>query len=242
MWGRLAAACAWALPGLLLALSVAGPVLAQDAALRAPPSVARYVAGDDRGFVLDRSGRTPLLKFEDSAEVWVLKPAPGPRGDVIYKDDLGRQVIRASRLGGLTVFTADKPGGLPAALAGQAPAIRLTVIQPSALLGHFVQQSRRASRAARRRLGFVTGEDATAATSVLFADAATIAAEAVARFSARADSRAVLSRLSTVRITIGRSPAVIVAGDTLEVMLAPQLGVAGRPSSERIVRALDAAG
>jgi hypothetical protein len=31
-------------------------------------------------------------------------------------------------------------------------------------------------------------------------------------------------------------------GDTLEVVIAPRLGMAGRPSSERIVRALDAAG
>ncbi|MDP8916123.1 MAG: DUF4908 domain-containing protein [Pseudomonadota bacterium] len=250
---------AWGIPGLLLVLSLtagAGPAAAQAAGLRngaagarpfsgrttiAPP-VAKYVAGDDRAFVLDRSGQTPLLKFEDSAEVWVLRPAPGPRGDVIYKDELGRQVIRASRVGGLTVFTADNPRGLPAALAGRASAIRLTVIRPDALLSHFVAQSRRASRAVRRRILFETGEDATAATAILFADAATIAAEAVARFAERADARSVLSRLDTVRVTLGWRPGAVVRGDTLEVVIAPQLGLSGRPSSERIVRALDAAG
>ena len=249
---------AWALSGLLLASSVAGPgAAAQSPTLRdalsgarpfssgrnaiAPP-VARYVAGDERAFVLDRSGQTPLLKFEDSAEVWVLKPAPGPRGDVIYKDELGRQVIRASRLGGLTVFTAENPRGLPAALAGRASAIRLTVIRPEALLSHFVQQSRRASRAVRKRIVFETGADATAATAILFADAATIASDAVARFAGRADAPGVLRRLDTVRITTGRRPGAVVTRDTLEVTIAPQLGVAGRPSSERIIRALDAAG
>jgi hypothetical protein len=267
MVGRSAAVSARGLPGLVLALSLAaGATAAGGASLHAlvaapaeaqglsgaravsggrnaaAPPVARYVAGEDRAFVLDRSGHTPLLKFEDSAEIWVLHPAPGPRGDVIYKDELGRQVIRASRLGGLTVFTSDQPGGMPAALAGRAPAIRLTVVRPEALLSHFVAQSRRASRAVRRRIGFETGEDATAATAILFADAAAIAAEGVSRFAERDDARAVLSRLSTVRITVGRRPAVVMSGDTLEVVIAPRLGMAGRPSSERIVRALDAAG
>lgn len=255
--GRFKVASACLLPGLWLALSAAGPAAAQPSNLRdalagsrgfpggrsavAPP-VARYVAGDQRAFVLDRSGQAPLLKFEDSAEVWVLRSAPGPRGDVIYKDELGRQMIRASRLGGVTVFTAENPRGLPAALAGRAAAIRLRVVAPSALLAHFVSQSRRVSRLLRKRVGFETGEDATAATAILFADAATIAAEALDRFTERAGARA-LSRLDTVRITTGRRPhAAVVAGDTLEITIAPQMGVAGRPSSERIVRALDAAG
>lgn len=257
MLGRSAAARAWVLPGLLLASSAVGGAAQAQASLRdalsgarpwsnnrsaVAPSIARYVAGDDRSFVLDRSGQRPLLKFEDSAEVWVLNPAPGPRGDVIYKDELGRPVIRASRLGGLTVFTPDKPGGLPAALAGQAAALRLRVVQPSALLQHFAQQAWRVSRVARRRILFETGADATAATAILYADAATIAAEAVSRFSARADARGLLSRLRTVRITTGRRPAAVMSGDTLEVVIAPQLGVAGRPSSERILRVLDAAG
>nr|QQZ52104.1 DUF4908 domain-containing protein [Phenylobacterium glaciei] len=41
-----------------------------------------------------------------------------PRGDIIYKNDLGEPVLRATRLGGLTLFTPDRPGGTAAALAG----------------------------------------------------------------------------------------------------------------------------
>lgn len=259
MLGRSAAAYAGVSPGVLLAFSLAaasaaaGPVAAQarftqgtgslfngrGQAEIAPP-VAKYVAADDRAFVLDRSSRTPLLKFEDSQEVWVLRPAPGPRGDVIYKDDLGRQVVRASRMGGMTLFTTDRPSGMPAALAGQAVSIRPVAISPQALLGHFVRQAVRASRSAGRKIRFETESDATPATSTLFAEAATIAAEAVVRSASRPGGDRLVGRLRRVSFVEGLQPAAAVHGEVLRITVAPQYGHAGRPSSERIVRSMAA--
>jgi hypothetical protein len=204
----------------------------------ASPSIARYVSVDDRAFVLDRSGSNPLLKFEDNAEVWVLRPAPGPRGDVIYRDDLGRQVVRASRMGGVTVFTPDRPGGMPAALAGQAGSIRPGAISPQALLSHFVRQAVRVSRAAGRKIRFETDSDATPGTSTLFADAATVTAEAMVRYG-RGEGT-LLSRLKRVSFVLGPKPGAAVSGDVLRITVAPGQGVAGRPSSERIVRTMAA--
>src|SRR4051812_4574960 len=72
------------------------------------PNVARFVPDGGEPFVLDRSaGRQVFMKFEDSPEIWALSPTPGPRGDVIYKNDMGEPMLRASRLGGLTLFTSD---------------------------------------------------------------------------------------------------------------------------------------
>ena len=85
---------------------------------QASPPVARYVSEDGDGFVLDRSQPRVYMKFDDSPEIWALRPHPAPRGDVIYKNDLGEPMLRATRLGGLTLFTADRPGGSPAALTG----------------------------------------------------------------------------------------------------------------------------
>lgn len=205
------------------------------------PSVARYVAVDEREFVLDRSGPTPLLRFEGSSEVWALQPAPGPRGDVIYRDDLGRQVVRASRMGGLTVFTADRPAGLPAALAGQAMSIRPAAISPAALFRHFAQQSRRVYQGTRRKLSFETVQDATPESATLLADAATVTAEAITRFSSRKGERGRMAGLRSVRFATGRRPAAGVSGTALEITIAPEQGLAGRPSSERIVRTMRAA-
>lgn len=204
------------------------------------PPVAKYVGADERGFVLDRSSRTPLLRFDGSSEVWVLRPAPGPRGDVIYKDDLGRQVVRASRLGGLTVFTADQPAGMPAALAGQAGSLWPSAISPAALFQHFALQSRRVYRGTRRKLSFETVQDATPATATLLADAATVTAEAITRFNSRKGENGRMARLRSVRFSTGARPAVAVEGTALTITVAPGEGLAGRPSSERIVRTMAA--
>src|SRR5438045_3198276 len=46
----------------------------------ATPPVARYVTEDGDVFTLDRTQPKPLLKFENSFEVWALQPQPAPRG------------------------------------------------------------------------------------------------------------------------------------------------------------------
>lgn len=263
MFGRSTVVCGGAPPSVILAfglafgLVAAGPGTSAEAQARftqghgnlfggrgrveiAPP-VARYVATDERAFVLDRSGQRPLLKFEDSQEVWALQPAPGPRGEVIYRDELGRQRLRASRMGGLTVFTSDRPSGLPAALAGQAVSIRPAAISPGVLFQHFAQQSRRVYRETRRKLSFETVQDATPATATMLADAATVTAEALSRFRSRKGEKGRMARLRTVRFSTGARPAAFVSGQALEIMVAPGQGVAGRPSSERIVRTMAAA-
>jgi hypothetical protein len=48
----------------------------------AGPPLARYVSEQGRVFILDRTQPVPMLKFQDSPEVWALHPAPAPRGDM----------------------------------------------------------------------------------------------------------------------------------------------------------------
>ncbi|MGD6771262.1 DUF4908 domain-containing protein, partial [Staphylococcus arlettae] len=87
----------------------------EDSRRSPPPPVARYMVGDSAGFILDRSSPTVLIKFDDSSEVWALEPQTVSRGDVIYRNDAGEAVLRATRLGGLTLFTPKLPGGAAAA-------------------------------------------------------------------------------------------------------------------------------
>ena len=60
----------------------------------ANPPVARYLAGPGLSFIFDRSVVAPeaLLKFDDNPEVWVLQPSPAPRGDTIWRNDVGEPV------------------------------------------------------------------------------------------------------------------------------------------------------
>lgn len=208
--------------------------------LRPPPAdrsqtlpTARYVSQEGETFVFDRSQPRALLKFDDSPEVWALKPQMAPRGDVIYLNDLGETVLRATRLGGLTLFTDDRPGGTAAALAGGGPPIRLPSMGPQQLLERLAQASARASRAARRLIPF--DADASPGSFALMADAATVTAEAVVRLAGRDGGKAMLGKVSKVRLVEGHRPGAELQQGVMQITIAPADGLAGRPSSERIM-------
>jgi len=203
-----------------------------------PPPVARYVSEGGMSFILDRSQPRPLLKFDDNPEVWALRAQPGPRGDVIYKNDLGEPVIRATRLGGLTVFTDLRPSGSPAALAGMGPPIRMQAIGPQVLLERLAQASARATRAARRLIPFEA--DASPESSAIVADAAMVAAQAVVRISRRADARDLLGRITRVHLVEGEVSEARVSQGVIRITVTVEDGLAGRPSSDRIMAALGA--
>jgi len=200
----------------------------------APPPIARYVSEDGQSFVLDRTQSRPLLKFEDSPEVWALQPMPAPRGDVIYKNDLGEPVLRATRLGGVTLFTDARPAGAAAALAGDGPPLRLAPLGPQALLERLAQASLRASRAARRTILFEA--EATPASSALIADAATVTSVAVVRMSRQKNGRALLAQFRKVLLVEGKKASAQIDDEVLRITVAPSHGLAGRPSSERIIK------
>lgn len=204
-----------------------------DSRRMTPPPVGRYVSEEGAAFTLDRSTTRPLLKFEDSPEVWALQSHPAPRGDVIYKNDLGEPVLRATRLGGLTIFTDQRPGGSAAALTGDSQPLRLPTLGPQALLERLAQASARASRAARRLIPFEA--DATPASAPLVADAAMVAAEAVVRMTRRPEGRALLTRFTKVKLVEGKKPGVVVEQGVMRISVTPAQGLAGRPSSERII-------
>ena len=203
------------------------------------PTVARYVSETGGGFVFDLAAPQPLLKFDNSAEVWALSPHAAPRGDVIYKNELGDPVLRATKLGGMTLFTAEQPAGAAAALTGKASSIQPpAIISVNALFQRLVQASARASRAAQHRVGFETVQDATPETSVLVADAATVTAEAFERL-ARNGERALLDHIGRVLLAEGQKPGASLKNGALTVTYVPGRGVAGRPSSERIIKVVD---
>lgn len=239
--------------GLIAAamLGAASPALAQPASLRdmlerkddrradAPP-VARY-AVEGEFFVLDRSRRPALLKFEHSPEVWVLFPSAAPRGDIIYRNDAGEPVLRATKLGGLTLFTRTRPAGAPAAIEGEAAALKPPPPMPaSALLQKLAQASVRATGAAKRLVPFeATG--VTPGAEPIFADAAVITAEAIVQLSRTAEGRMMLNRFRKVRLVAGHKANVQVGAGVMQVVINPSQGMAGRPSSDRVIISLQIA-
>lgn len=204
------------------------------------PPVARYNADSGRPFVLDREAKTALLRFDDSSEIWALTASPGPRGDLIFKNDVGEPMLRMSRLGGVTLFTDLHPMGAAAYVVGQAGALHPQApLGPNALYTALVEASRRASRAAQHLIQF-DAPDTSPASEQIFADAFSVASDAIVRLGAAGGrGRAVIQRLVEVSFIPGHAPAVMAGATRVEIVVAADLGVAGRPSSERIATALD---
>lgn len=202
-------------------------------------TVARYRIEVGGAFILDQSAPQTLLKFDDSPEVWVLTASRGPRGDMIYTSDLGRPLLRTTRMGGVTVFTPERPDGSAAASVGSSSPLRIVSVGPAGLYHALLQASARASRAARHLVAF-EAPDADATSDGLIADAATVASEAVITLSTDNDGRSILSRVARVEIVRGGRPGASLRGGVVDITVAPALGVAGRPSSQRILFAIGA--
>jgi hypothetical protein len=212
------------------------PTSQQDRGVQTP-TVARYSVGDGAAFVLDRSSETALLKFEDNPEVWVLQPSLAPRGDVIYKNDLGEPVLRVTRLGGLTLFSPAAPAGAAAAMVGGADDLQPpSVMSPNVVFQRLLEASIRASRAAQHLIKF-DAADVTPDSAPIYADAATAAAEAVIALSRRDDGRTFLRRLDRMSFLAGPRPGAVVKPGVMQVIIDAADGMAGHPSSGRLVRA-----
>jgi hypothetical protein len=243
--GKSASVCAVVAAALLSAAApaVAAPMLqnivpfGDNRGASAPP-VARYVGVEGHSFVLDRaSAPQPLMKYDDNPEVWVLETSPAPRGDTVFRNDTGVMVLRSTRLGGLTLFSNQEPEGSPVAMIGGADDLQpMPVIAPNALLQRMVQAGLRASQAAKHLITF-SASGVTPQSAPLFADAAAIAAEGLVRLGRRADGRVFLTRLDKLVFAMGGKPDVSVSGPVMQVTVAPARGFAGRPSSDRVVKA-----
>lgn len=211
-----------------------GAAPSYDGRVAAAPPVARYVSQDGDSFVLDRSGPEPLLRFDGDDEIWALRSASAVRGDVVYRNDLGQMMLRATRLGGVTVFTPRRPSGVAAALDGPAPPLEpRPVISGPALLQLLASASLRAGHAARHLVSF-EAPDVDRRSAALIADAANLCAKAIEQ---RARSgRSAVARTRLVRLKAGDRVDARLSHGVLEVTVDPDRGLAGRPSSRRIAR------
>ncbi|HEX5775093.1 MAG TPA: DUF4908 domain-containing protein, partial [Caulobacteraceae bacterium] len=112
----------------------------------------------------------------------------------------------------------------------------LPAMGPNALLQKLAQASSRASKAANRLIP--VGADATPQSAALIADAAMVAADSMARMARHPNGKAVVARIEKIFVAQGRRPdAAIDKQGVLVVTVRPDMGIAGRPSSERIAQA-----
>lgn len=211
------------------------PLAAEAQGRRGAPATGRYVAGSGQSFTLDTSGSRPLLRFERSTEIWVLRPTPAPRGDIIYRNDNGDQILRVTPDGGMTLFTTTAPQGSPVSRAGDADALTRAALTGTQLVQYFMRQSFRASQALGRLM--VIDVDIQPGSETVAADAVSTTVDAIVRMARSSNLRAETNKVRRILVTDqgGTSQATLSRG-TLRIVINPRAGVAGRPSSARIVR------
>lgn len=209
---------------------------ARGPAARSSPRSGLYSTDTGERFVLDLSGSRPLLRFERRDETWVLRPTPAPRGDVIYRNDAGQQVLRVTPDGGMTAFSVRAPGGSPASLEGPAPSLAPPSLGPVQLYQLMMRRSAMLSQAMGRliEINIDTGQDGEALT----VEALIVCTDSVLRIARSPTARASLDQLRRITIVEGSRSSVSYTRGELRLVVAPDQGVAGRPSSARIIRAV----
>lgn len=205
------------------------------------PDSGRYVSESGEAFIFDGTGPRPLFRFERRAETWVLRTTPAPRGDVIYRNDAGSQILRVTPGGGVTLYTTRAPNGSPATLAGGAAPLNLPQITPTQLITYSIQQSGRMS-AALGHLVAVNVELDRPGLEPVVAETIGVVTEAILRMSRSATVRGQVAQLRRIQIEESRRASVVFSDGTLTILIAGDQGLAGRPSSARIIRAVASGG
>ena len=202
---------------------------------RTLPPTGRYVAESGEAFILDRSGQRPLLRFDRRDETWVLRPTAAPRGDVIYRNDAGDQLLRVTPGGGMTVYTPRAPGGSPASLSGPGQSLTPPTLGPVQMWNLMARRSAMLSQAMGRLIEIEVNTDR--ASESLSVEALILSTDAVLRIARSPTARSTLDRLRSITIIDGTRASVTYSRGDLQIVVAPAQGVAGRPSSARVIQA-----
>lgn len=226
-----AAALALATPGIAAAQQQQrNPQPAQPVTglYQASSGATRYATPDGSvRFVFDRTGsRAALVRFEGDPEVHVLRPTMAANGGEIYRTEDGNVMLRVNPGGGITVYTRRLSTGAPASEEAHVEALTPEAIAFAQMQQRFRQLQAQARRSVGQTVTFLVPAEMSAQAAGVVVDAAERAAEGLAA--------APMTSVRRVTITIGPTPRAAVRGDQLFIQVAPQMGYAGRPSSNTI--------
>lgn len=226
---------AWAQPDAGPGVS---PAMASRLAAERVSAVAPglYSAGDI-SFTLEPYGSDKyLLRFPRGSEKFVLSQERSSLGARILKYDTGATALRVSVWGGMTLYTQDNPGGVPATRQGDAPSPGPMSVSAGELMTAFGDEANHLTYAQKIVIKFSADPavmQADAETRGRAFDALTNAAIGIERFLASLPvARSVFAkRVNAVKVAEGGKPTITLTGQTLLVSFVPGEGHEGHASS-----------
>ncbi|HWY62062.1 MAG TPA: DUF4908 domain-containing protein [Rhizomicrobium sp.] len=240
---------------ILLLAAASCPALAQNVAAPRDPMSARlsaekvgdvetgaFSAGDNLNFTLDPYGDKYLLRLADSPERYVLTVERIFLGGRILHYDTGATALRVSVWGGMTLYTASAPDGLPATRIGDDDAVPRDPVSHDDLVAALADEESHLAYTLGLHIRF-SAEPAVLAAGEenrgLAFDALVSAESGIERLVATPGGRQALAKkFDMIRIVKSDKPGVTVSGKTLTVSFVPSAGAAGRASSRQVAQQL----
>jgi hypothetical protein len=201
-----------------------------------------YSAADDINFTILPYGDKYLLRFDDSPENFVLYGDRVALGGRELKYDTGALALKVSVWGGVTLYTQEAPGGLPATRNGDASSPPRVTVTAANLAAALADQENHIAYIQRLKLRFSADESILKNNDDVRAyafDTLINSEMGIERVIATPAGRnAFTRRFDSVRIVEGDKPTIAISGRTLLVSFVPSAGAAGRASSRAIAFAL----
>jgi len=204
---------------------------------RAQESTGWYQRADTGAFFLfDRSGEAALLRERDApdSEVIVLYPDRAPGGGTAYITDTGRELMRLNALGGATYFPADAPDGVIVEFASPAAGLSPIPRSPGEVRSRAERLASDLARQLDRNISVQYAPAPRAGLGIQF-DTLDLIDRAVEQVPG---DRRRLRDLTEISLVLGDRPAAFIEESRLVIVIAPDAGHAGRPSSAMIAQVL----
>ncbi len=201
-----------------------------------------YSAADDINFTILPYGDKYLLRFDDGPENFVLYADRVALGGRELKYDTGALALKISVWGGVTLYTQDAPGGLPATRSGDATAPPRLAVTAASLATALADEESHVAYVQRLKLHFSADASILKNNDDVRANAFDTLVNSemgIERVIATPAGRSAFARrFDSVRIVEGDKPTIAMSGRTLLVSFVPSAGAAGRASSRAIAFAL----
>ncbi len=223
-------------------------------------TIERYVlASDDRALLFEDYSNEARIKFlcgpddlrfdctidpeDPAAEIYLVKPTRGPRGDLIYKNAEGDTMMRIASYGGATVFWPGEGRGLAASKSfGDDATLRLGFAEYATAMRRAQAATAYVSAATGAPIIFDLGAAPTTEheNAAVLGDAVIRAANGVKDVADDpTGARIIASRINRVFFAPATAPGIELDAGVLKIRYVPGQDIDGRPSSAAVAHFLE---